>query len=98
MGFYRQLYRLELEGWPEPLEVRSNARDSAALVFPMDGDGRPLFSLGFSLEVCHNALVRQDVPGIPADLGAFMDLVIDCDEIAESGNGLGPTPPAVSDA
>jgi hypothetical protein len=97
-GFqYRQRYRLELEGWPEPFEVATNARDTAALVIPISDDGRPEFPMGFVLEVVHNALTRQEVPGIPADLGAFMDLVIDVDEIGQA-NGVDPTRPVASDA
>lgn len=97
-GFqYRQCYRLTLEGWPEPFEVRTNARDSAAMVIGIDDDGRPQLSMGFALEIVHNALLRQEVPGIPADRDAFMDLVIDADEIGPSENGLDPTRAAASD-
>ena len=102
MSFYRQRWRLVLDGFDEPLEVLTSARDSQSIVLPVSG-GQPEMPMGMPLKIVHNALLRTETPGIPRDFQKFLDIVDDADEIpdadAEEGAGeLDPIPPALSDA
>jgi hypothetical protein len=100
-SFYRTTWRLELEGFEEPLEVTTSARDSLHIVVPV-ANGEPQFALGINLEIIHNALMRLKVEGIPRDFLKFADLVLDTTEVDEAAgtNGSGsldPTLAALSD-
>jgi hypothetical protein len=96
-SFYRQRWRLDLEGFDAPLEVTTSARDSLHIVVPMV-DGQPQFPLGIMLEIIHNALVRTKVEGIPRNFLTFADLVLDSTEVDESAetNGSGSLDPTLA--
>lgn len=102
-GFYRQRWSVELDGFDEPVEVTTSARDSLHVVVPTV-DGAPQFPLGIVLEIVHNALLRTEVEGIPRSLNKFLDLVIDANQLDDgdaetNGSGsLDPTPAAHSGA
>jgi hypothetical protein len=96
-SFYRTTWRLELEGFDEPLEVTTSARDSLHIVVPM-ANGEPQFALGINLEIIHNALLRTKVEGIPRNFLTFADLVLDTTEVDDSAetNGSGSLDPTLA--
>ena len=100
MSFYRQRWRLALDGFDEPVEVTTSARDSQSIVIPAV-DGQPQMPMGMPLKIVHNALMRNEVEGIPRDFQKFLDIVDDADEIpddagAEAVGDLDPTQSALS--
>ena len=100
MSFYRQHWRLDLDGFAEPLEVTTSARDSQAISIPVS-NGQPEMPMGMPLKIVHNALLRNETEGIPRDFQRFLDIVDDATEIddatEEGASELDPTPAAVSD-
>lgn len=45
----------------------------------------------FTLAVAHASLLRLKAPGIPTDLGAFMDLIDDFDDLEGEQDDASPT-------
>lgn len=100
MSFYRQRWRIDLDGFDEPVEVVTSARDSQSIVLTAI-DGMPQMPMGMPLKIVHNALLRTEVPGIPRDHQRFLDIVLDANEIAdpvaeEGATDLDPTRSALS--
>ena len=100
MSFYRQRWRIDLDGFDEPVDVTTSARDSIDIVVPTVG-GEPQFAMGIVLKIVHNALVRTSVPGIPRHYTDFLDIVEDANEVSdapagEGAAGLDPTRAALS--
>ena len=100
MSFYRQHWKVELEGFDAPIEVMTSARDSQSIVVDVV-DGKPAMPMGMPLKIVHNALMRTEAEGVPRNFQKFLDLVIDADEIADetgAAEEVDPTRPALSDA
>ena len=103
VSFYRQRWRIELDGVDEPIEITTSARDSQDIVVPTV-DGQPQMPLGIPLKIVHNALLRTDAAPpdvVPRNYQKFLDLVLDANEITdeadEEGAGdLDPTQAALS--
>ena len=98
MSFYRQRWRIDLEGYDEPVEVTTSARDSQSITIAAV-DGQPQMPMGMPLKIVHNALLRNETPGIPRDFQKFLDIVLDANEIpdeADEASDLDPTPAAAS--
>jgi hypothetical protein len=95
-SFYRQRWRVELEGIGI-VDVTTSARDSLHVVVPVV-NGEPQFPLGISLEIIHNALLRTEVEGIPRQFLKFADLVLDTTEVDEGAetNGSGSLDPTLA--
>jgi hypothetical protein len=105
MSFYRQRWRIDIEGMDEPVEVTTSARDSQEIVVGTV-DGQPQMPLGVPLKIVHNALLRTETPGVPRNFQRFLDIVLDANEVPDdedagaggSGEETDPTRLAVSDA
>ena len=99
MSFYRQRWRIDLDGVPEPVEVTTSARDSQDIVVPTI-DGQPTMPLGIPLKIVHNALLRTDTAPpdvVPRNFQKFLDLVLDANEIPDDeGEGAGELDPTQS--
>lgn len=100
MSFYRQRWRLDLVGFDEPVEIQTSARDSQSIVLTAI-DGQPQMPMGMPLKIVHNALLRNETPGIPRDYQRFLDIVDDANEIAdvteEGASDVDPTRAAALD-
>lgn len=100
MSFYRQRWRIDLEGFDEPVEIVTSARDSQSIVVTAL-NGEPQMPMGMPLKIVHNAFMRTEVEGIPRDFQKFLDIVLDANEIAdpvaeEGASDLDPTRSALS--
>ena len=100
MSFYRQHWRVVLEGFDAPIEVLTSARDSQSIVVDVV-DGKPAMPMGMPLKIVHNALMRTEShPDVPRNFQKFLDLVIDADEIEDETAGaaeeMDPTQAEVS--
>jgi hypothetical protein len=101
MSFYRQRWRVELDGVDEPIEVTTSARDSQDVVVAAGPGGTPAMPLGVPLKIVHNALLRTEAAPpdvIPRNFQKFLDLVLDADEIPDDdGEGAGELDPTQTD-
>ena len=86
MSFYRQRWRVELEGHDEPLVIATDARDSQAIPLKPGPDGTPEMPMGMPLKIVHNALLRTGVDDVPRDFQKFLAAVLDANEITEEGD------------
>lgn len=93
MPSFRTRWRVVMEGG-DPIYVTTNARDQADVVVPLDRNGKPEFSMGIQNRIVHNALLRTEAPGVPRGWFAFLDALVEADEVTdgETVNDLDPTP------